>query len=148
MTNQKEELPDAELPSRWTLIRDIAVFQVKLLLDGFRDLLLVPVSLVVGIITIFKGGSRPGREFYELLRFGRHSERWINLFGAAEHWYGPSVDDEFFEAQDIDRMVTRVERFVVDEYSKGGLTTQAKERLDQALDSITRMAQRGKTKDE
>jgi hypothetical protein len=40
----------SDYPDRWTLLRDLAVLQVKLLVDGFRDLVLVPASLIAGII--------------------------------------------------------------------------------------------------
>ena len=40
---------DTEL-DRWTLIRDVAVLQVKLIVDGLRDFILVPISLVAGLI--------------------------------------------------------------------------------------------------
>lgn len=69
---------------RWTLIRDIAVLQFKLVVDGLRDLILVPISLVVGLISVVKSDTGTDNEFYELLRLGKKSERWINLFGAAE----------------------------------------------------------------
>ena len=69
---------------RWTLARDIAVLQVKLIVDGLRDFILVPVSLVAGIISLFSGGRSRDNEFYRLLRIGRRSEQWINLFGAAD----------------------------------------------------------------
>ena len=39
-------------------------------------------------------------------------------------------------------MVSRVENFVVDEYRKGGVTKQAKERLDKAIDSLHKLASR------
>ena len=128
-------------PDRWMLIRDVAVLQVKLLIDGFRDLILVPISLVAGIISLVKGGSKPSSEFYDLLRVGRRSERWINLFGAASHMYGPPTEEERFPVNDVDEMVSRVEAFVVDEYRRGGFTAQAKDRVDRALDLIHRRAQ-------
>ncbi len=128
---------------RWTLIRDIAVFQVKLVVDGLRDLVLVPVSLVVGIISLVKTGNKgPGPEFYDLLRTGRRSEHWINLFGAAERLHGPAAADNAFAAEDIDKMVSRVESFVVEEYQKGGMTAQAKDRFDKALDKLGKLANR------
>ena len=123
---------ESVMPNRWTLIRDTAVFQVKLLFDGFRDLLLVPVSLIAAFISLFSGSS----EFYDLLRLGRRSERWINLFGAAERLYGPATETERFAAEDIDEMATRVEAFVVNEYKRGGITAQAKDRLDSAIESL------------
>ena len=138
----EEEIPieGGHLPDRWTLIRDILVLQLKLIVDGLRDFILVPISLVVGIISLLKAGNATGSEFYELLRTGRRSERWINLFGAAERVYGPSIEDERFAAEDIDKMVSRVESFVVDEYREGGVTRQAKEQLDRALDSLHKLA--------
>jgi hypothetical protein len=143
-TNSGEE---GQMPDRWTLIRDILVLQLKLVVDGLRDFILVPVSLIIGIASLVKGGDSPGSQFYELLRTGRRSERWINLFGAAERVYGPSIEEDRFPTEDIDEMVSRVESFVVDEYSKGGVTQQAKNQLDRALDSLHKLASRkGKNK--
>ena len=140
MSTEQDPTKSDNVIDRWTLIRDIAVFQVKLLVDGIRDLILLPVSLVVGLISLLTGGSTPGPEFYELLRVGRRSERWINLFGAAERVHGIEEDYGFFAAEDIDKLVARVETFVVDEYQKGGVTTQAKERMDQALNRLRDIA--------
>ena len=144
---KKKSTEDGQMPDRWTLIRDILVLQLKLVVDGMRDFILVPISLVVGIVSLVKGGDSPGSQFYELLRAGRRSERWINLFGAAERVYGPSIEEDRFPTEDIDEMVSRVESFVVDEYSKGGVTRQAKNRLDRALDSLHTLASsKGKNK--
>ena len=128
---------DDNAPYRWELIRDILVLQVKLIVDGLRDFLLVPVSLVVGLVSLVRGGDRPGTEFYDLLRYGRRTERLINLFGAADRVQGATEDAETIP--DIDTMVTRVERFLVDEYKKGGITAQAKDHMDQVLDSVRGM---------
>jgi hypothetical protein len=132
---------------RWALIRDIAVLQVKLIVDGLRDLILVPVSLVAGLISLFKAGDPSGNEFYRLLRIGRKSERWINLFGAAENMVAPDNERDHFPDEDIDTLVNRVESFVVDEYRKGGVTRQAKEHLDQLLGSIERKRRRRRSKE-
>ncbi len=126
---------DRDWPDRWTLIRDIIVFQFKLFVDGIRDLILVPISLVLGMVSLLKGGERVGSEFYDLLRYGRHTDRAINLFGAAERVHDPEGDSEI---PDLDGLVARVEGFVVDEYRRGGITAQAKDRLDQALDALNR----------
>ena len=128
-----------EAPGRWTLIRDLAVLQVKLVIDGFRDLVLVPASLVAGIISLASGGSGgPGPQFYRLLSYGRQSERWINLFGALENAPPELKDAEPFTNADMDKIVGRLETFVVDEHRRGGITAQAKERIDKALDALQR----------
>ena len=121
---------------RWTLIRDIAVLQVKLIFDGLRDFILVPVSLIAGIISLVRAGAPAGNEFYNLLRVGKRSEQWCDRFGAAERVPEPAEARVKFPEDDIDTLVGRVESFVVDEYRSGGLTKQAKDQLDQLLDSI------------
>ena len=132
---------DTEL-DRWTLVRDVAVQQEKLIVDGLRDFILVPISLVAGLISLFRAGDPAGNEFYRLLRIGRRTERWINLFGAADRAPNPAEGETPFPEEDIDAIVGRVEAFVVDEYRKGGVTRQAKDRLDRAIESLNQMASR------
>jgi hypothetical protein len=143
MQDESQSANAAQHIGRWTLIRDIAVLQVKLVVDGLRDLILVPVSLLAGLVTLIKGDEHTN-EFYELLRLGKQSERWINLFGAAERVHGKPHDEESFPHNDIDELVTRVESFVVEEYKSGGVTRQAKERLDQAIDGLHRRVRKRK----
>lgn len=132
MENAQHPETGTAAPGRAALLRDIGVLQVKLLVDGFRDLLLVPASLIVGLISFFRGGPEVGSEFYDLLRLGRKSERYIDLFAALDR-----VDGIRGERQDdIERLVGRVESFVVDEYRHGHLTAQAKERLDRAVERM------------
>ncbi len=145
MSAEPETAEETNGPDRWTLIRDVAVFQVKLVFDGMRDILLLPVSLIAGFVSLVKGPGRSSSEFYDLLKIGRRSERWINLFGAATHYHGPQNEEDKFAVEDIDVMVSRVESFVVDEYRKGGVTAQAKQRLDIALDLLHKKTRRRDT---
>lgn len=115
------------------MIRDVAVFQVKLIADGILDLLFVPVSLGAAIVSLVKGGPRPGTEFYDVLRLGRRGERWINLFGAASQFHGPESNDNRLPGEDIDKLVARIESFVIDEYRSGRVTAQAKEKFDNTI---------------
>ncbi len=126
-------------PPKWTLIRDIAVLQVKLVVDGLRDLILVPASLVAGIISLSKTKDGvPGTEFYTLVGIGKQSERWINLFGAYKNAPPEVTEQNHFGDADIDDIVSRVESFVVDEYKRGGVTAQARDRMNKAMDAIRR----------
>ncbi len=127
---------------RWILIRDVLVFQCKLVVDGFRDVVLLPVSLIVAIVSMIGKGPSPGSEFYDLLRLARRSERWINLFGVIEKKDPTPPDDQQATTEDLDALVSRVETFLVDEYRKGGVTAQAKQRMDAALDSLQRARKR------
>lgn len=136
-----EPNPDSlnDYPDRWTLIRDLFVFQAKLLVDGLRDLLLVPAALVAGIWSLVAGKEdRPGPQFYRLIGLGKQSERWIDLFKAYENAPGEVRREHEFAVSNMDELVGRFESFVVDEYERGGVTAQAKERIDKALDAIQR----------
>jgi len=134
-----------EHPDRWTLLRDLAVLQVKLIVDGFRDLVLVPASLIAGIVSLVKGTKdHPGPQFYQLIGVGKQTEIWINLFKAYEHAPVEVKQEYSFGAANMDELVDKFESFVVDEYQRGGVTKQAKERIDKALNSI----QRGKQEEE
>ncbi len=124
---------------RWTLIRDIGVLQVKLIVDGLRDLVLVPLSLAAGIISLASSkDGKLGLQFYHLLAWGKQSEVWINLFGAVKNSPEKIEQPQPFGDKDIDDIVGRLESFVVDEVKRGGVTTQAKERLDKILAAVQR----------
>jgi hypothetical protein len=128
---------NAQESPTWTLIRDVAVLQVKLLVDGARDLILVPASLIAGIVSIAKSqDGKPGPQFYRLVGIGKQSERWINLFGAFDNAPPEVVEENHFGDTDMDQIVSRMESFVVDEYQRGGITAQAKDRIDKALDTM------------
>ena len=77
-------------------------------------------------------------QFYNLLGWGKQSEVWINLFGAVENSPEEIEQPGPFGDQDIDDIVGRLETFVVDEYKRGGVTAQAKERLDKILNAVQR----------
>lgn len=135
-TNDEPHLGD---DSRWRLLRDLGVLQVKLLIDGFRDLMLVPASLVAGLLSLVLGKQgRPGPQFYQLLEFGKQSELWINLFGALKNAPKSDGPKSPLREDGVDELVAKLETFVVDEYKRGGVTAQAKARLDKVLDALQR----------
>jgi len=135
--------------ARWTLIRDTAVLQVKLIIDGLRDFLLVPASLIAAIVSLAKTrDGKPGPQFYQLLALGKQSERSINLFGALDHAPQELADQSHLGDLNIDELVVRVESFVVDEFKRGGMTKQAKEQIDKALDAIQRRGRKSRNSDD
>lgn len=139
MTEEHE--PVVQASSRGSLLRDVAVLQFKLIVDGLRDLLLVPASLIAGAVSLAKHeDGKPGPQFYELLRLGRDSEQRINLFGAYSDRLARTDDADQGRAVDIDDLVARAEAYVVDEVKHGGMTAQAKAKIDRLLDAIRRGA--------
>ena len=137
MTKAEKDADPTE--QRWVLLRDVGVLQAKLLIDGLRDLILVPASLIAGIVSLVSGKDGvPGTQFYELLSWGKQSEVWINLFGAAENSPAAVQTEKRFGDQDIDALVGRLESIVVEEVKRGGVTKQAKDRLEKILDVVQR----------
>lgn len=130
MTDEKRSEPGVD--PRLRLIRQSAVFQLKLLVDGLRDFVLVPVSLVATLAGLLRSASDPEREFEQVLQLGRRSERWINLFGTQDASAG--ADD----AGSIDGVLERVEQALREQARAGGVTGGAREALDATLASLRR----------
>lgn len=81
MTANTDQPPLPER-TRAQVARDVVHFQLKLFLDGLRDVLLFPASIILGIAGIVFS-RHPGEPFYRLLRAGKASEQWLDLFGEA-----------------------------------------------------------------
>lgn len=121
---------------RWELIRDVIVFQVKLMFDAVRDVVLSPISIVAGLIDLVAGGNPAGRNFHRVLAAGGRAEAWINLFDRV----GREAKQESVAhgAPTVDVFVTHVERLIVEQYERGGVTASAKDAIDRSLDAIAR----------
>ena len=119
---------------RWKFLRDVAVFQLKMLLDNIRDLILMPVSLVAALFDLVLRGDREGARFYRVLRWGRHSERVIDVYSALERH--PPDDFEIGKAYTVDGVIARLENVVTREVEKGGTAASIKSAMDRAIDQL------------
>ena len=132
---------ESDQPSqRWRLLRDATAFQLKLALAGLRDLLLIPISLIAALLSLPTGGG-PHSAFYEVVRLGSRTERWINLFGMVRQQNAGGDEG-------VDALVQRFESLLVEQDSRGGITAAAKDRIDQVLDRLERAAGRPSSDDE
>lgn len=68
-----------------TLVRDLLIFQLKLVLDGVKGVALFQISLFAAVFDLLF--SRPGRPlvFYNVLRLAEKIDLWLNLYGASRH---------------------------------------------------------------
>jgi hypothetical protein len=121
---------------RWRFLRDVIVFQLKLLLDNLRDFTLVPISLIAALIDLVYKGEREGALFYKVLRWGAHSEEVIDVYSAIEHQ--PPGSFKVNPAYTVDSVIARLEGVVVREYEKGGTAASIKAALDRAIDQLHR----------
>ncbi|MEM1439990.1 MAG: hypothetical protein AAF545_09930 [Pseudomonadota bacterium] len=121
------------------MVRDAIVFQIKLIVDGLRDFILIPVSLIATGISLFKPGAKSGSEFYEVVAFGRRTEKAINLFGAADRLGREEDHDD----PDLDSLVSDVESYVRRE-AQGERFEAARDRIERALGLRGARAKNGK----
>ena len=120
-------MSETEISSRTTLIRKAVRFQLKLMADGFRDLVLVPVSLFASLIGLLRGGDDPERELNQVIEVGRQTERWINLFGT--HDSQDSSDPKV----SIDAIFARAEEALKHQYEVQGTSKRSQAEIDEAL---------------
>lgn len=121
---------------RWTLVRDVIVFQLKMMADNLRDFALMPVSLGAALLDIVFASRRNDSLFYRVLHWGARSELMIDVYSPlANHPLGPpNVNPDYT----IDSVVARLERVVVRECEKGGTAATVKAAMDRAIDQLHR----------
>lgn len=112
------------MASRFPVLRDVLVFQFKLLVDGLRDLLISPVSLLAALVDLLVPGDDGGKRFYAVVRYGRRTEQWINLFGAT----GPG--DAAQENHGLDVILADLEEVVRDPSRREEARAKAQEVLE------------------
>src|SRR5213596_4025967 len=117
---------------RWKFFRDVLVFQLKMFLDNVRDFALMPVSLVAALIDLIFKGKRHGSLFYQVLRWGAHSEEVINVYSAIETQERPRVNPNYT----VDAVIARLEGVLVRECEKGGTAASIKTAMDRAIDQL------------
>jgi hypothetical protein len=120
-------MAEPEVSKRGTLIRNAFVFQVKLMADGLRDLVLLPVSVIATIVGFLRGGDDPERELNQVIDLGRQTEEWINLFG------NHNSEEDSHSMTSIDALFITVEETLKQQYKKDGTSKQTQEEIDEAL---------------
>ncbi len=73
--------PGRDVDGRRALLRRSILLQLKLVVDGLRDFLLVPIAMGATLMGLLRGGDEPAREFNRVIELGRATDEWIDLFG-------------------------------------------------------------------
>lgn len=69
--------------TRQVTVRDFLIFQLKLLLDGGKDLLVFNLSIGAVLLDLLAGKGRQRRLFYGLMEWSERFDLWLNLHGPA-----------------------------------------------------------------
>lgn len=98
--------------TRDVTVRDFMIFQLKLLMDGLKDLVLFNLSIGAVVLDILSGKGRRPRLFYSVLRASERFDLWLNLNGAVERL--DETDDGLFgaSAAGSDTMLGKLEQMV------------------------------------
>ncbi len=65
-----------------TVLRDVLVFQFKLVVDGLKDLCLAQVAVGAALLDLFRRDGNPGRRFYAVVRLSDRFDGWLDLHEA------------------------------------------------------------------
>ena len=101
--------------TRSVTIRDFVIFQLKLVMDGLKDVILFQVAIGALLIDLISGGGKRPRLFYSVLRSSERFDHWLSLHGAAERLEGGDVgDDGLFGASKAgsDDLLGKIEQMV------------------------------------
>ncbi|HSC60296.1 MAG TPA: hypothetical protein VLC29_03620 [Rhizomicrobium sp.] len=123
---------------RWKFLRDVLVFQLKLILGNLQNFVLVPVSLVAAALDLFIKGNREGEKFYKVMDWGRRTDEMINVYSAIGGYHATGDEDEkdMYGNYTVDAVLARVENVIVREYQKGGTAASIKGAVDSAIDGM------------
>ena len=100
--------------SRNVTLRDFAIFQLKLLLDGAVDLIAFWMSIGAILIDFVAGRGRRPRLFYSVVRLSERFDKWINLHGVVQRMDEAETEEGLFggTSDDDDNLVSEIERLV------------------------------------
>lgn len=95
-------------------LRDFVIFQIKLALDGLKDLVLMQVSVFAIVIDLISGKGRKPRWFYSVVRFSERFDQWLNLYGAVQRMEAGEDSDGLFGASEAgsDSLLGEIEEMV------------------------------------
>jgi len=128
--------------SRWSLIREVFIFQIKLTADGMKDFVLGPLALAAGLLDLARATPPDQGWFYKILRSGARFDRWVGLFDAVER-PKPAPERSLPAAPEapapssepsLETHLDQLERILVERHRRGGLTAEAKRSVDRVLD--------------
>jgi hypothetical protein len=134
-------LPPSSNNDHWKFFRDVLVFQLKMFLGNIRDFALMPVSLVAALIDLIFKGKRQGALFYQVLRWGAHSEEVLDTYSMIKADDRREVNPNYT----VDAVIARLEGVLIRECAKGGTAATIKSAMDRTIHQI--QAETGASRD-
>jgi hypothetical protein len=141
-------LPNEPPHTRWHFFRDVAVFQLKLVIGNIQNFVLVPISLGAAFLDLFIKGKREGEKFYWVMQWGRRTDEMIDVYSAIGGYHPSGAADEhpLVKNLSMDTLLAQVEGVIVREYEKGGTAASIKGAVDRVIDGMQSQGDKSKTK--
>ncbi|MCC5778081.1 hypothetical protein H7H48_03390 [Nitratireductor sp. B36] len=108
---------------RGRLVRRVILFQLKLMADGMRDVVMSPLSIAAGLLGLLSRNNSAEVYLDRLMRFGRETDHWINLFD-----HRSAAND----SPSLDRIAEQIEEALRHDYESGGLSARSARALAEA----------------
>lgn len=108
------------IKSNRVVIRDLLIFQLKLLLDGLADVVIAQIALIAFLTDLLFPGGRKGARFYAVMARAERFDRWLSLYGAADR--ADVEEDGLFGASQAgaDSLLGKLEAFVTGRWEVDG----------------------------
>lgn len=100
--------------SRGVTLRDFVIFQVKLALDGVKDVVVFNLSIVAVVLDFISGRGQRPRLFYSVVRASERFDAWLNLHAVMQELDTGDATDGLFGASvaGSDSLVGQIEKLV------------------------------------
>ena len=82
-------------------VRHLLVFQIKLMADAVRDLMMSPISVFVFVVDVIRKPTLEDSLYLRLMLLGRKSDRVINLFDEHKNAGHFTVDQAVEELEEL-----------------------------------------------
>lgn len=91
------------------VLRDVLLFQFKLVVDGLKDLCLAQVALGAALIDLVRRDGSPGRRFYGVVRLSERFDGWLDLHEPLTRFPDDTPDYAPSAGRSVDDLVDGVE---------------------------------------
>ena len=123
--------PGQSADPRWKFLRDVAVFELKLILNNMHNFIQVPLTMAVALVDLVFRHGEEGSRFYWLVEQGRVIDDHIGIYSIIDD-RERGLNRDFT----VDAVLKRVEDVIVREYEKGGTAAAIKNAVDRTLDEM------------
>lgn len=100
---------DAPVGGWGRVMRDVLVFQFKLVVDGLKDLCLAQVALGAALVDAVRRDGTPGRRFYSIVRLSDRFDRWLDLHEPLERVPSDAPDYAPPPPRSVDELIDGLE---------------------------------------